>query len=753
MAADKPQFERYTERAYHAVLRAREEAQALGHAYVGTEHLLLGLLTDDGGIPLAALEERDLTAPRARAQIVRLVGTGSEPGSAEPPFTPRFKRLLLHVPEVAEGLGVNYVDPTHVLLALLDEDGGVALSVLRNFGVDTEALRADVLRRWEARSLIGGRIAPEGGHGDGTRPDPRAAMRDAEPSEEPGSALEPVPTHVDRPATEDGLGRARLAEVLAERLRRVRGEDTERPTGSWAARREKLHRDRAAAARTGSFMVHVHAPWGAGKSSFLNFLAEDLRNVRALGGPWWKRVLAALQPRVPRDDRASQWIVAEFSAWRHQRLVPPWWWLLAAIRRSCGRELWRMQRGRWVWFHVRDLAWRAWNARAAWLAVLLAGALVATAAGSHWFGLEGRSLTAVRTAVLTTSAAFALGVALWGHIAGTSRWLAFGSADGAVRFLRRSHDPLGVYQRRFRWLVRSAGRPIAVFIDDLDRCKPAYVVELLEGIQTLFSDEPVSYVVAADRTWLHGSFASAYEAFRGIVGEPGRPLGFLFLEKTFQVSMEIPPMTFAGRDAYWRALMHPAARPAVGAADRREEAGGAAHVDFSDAQSEEQIERRIVELVAEGLREQDVVRAAVRKLNSPGMELRLEQLLSEFAPLVENNPRSMKRLLNAYGIERDRLVLERRAPTREERRELILLTILRLRWPLLAEHLARHPEDAELFGAEAPSPPPEHPFAALAGNRELRRLFDGELVDARLDVDVLRRHSGWDLHQPSSVGA
>ena len=79
-----------------------------------------------------------------------------------------------------------------------------------------------------------------------------------------------------------------------------------------------------------------------------------------------------------------------------------------------------------------------------------------------------------------------------------------------------------------------------MIVDDLDRCKSEYVVALLEGIQTLFADEPVAFVIAADRTWLCQSFATAYGAFDPVVGEPGRPLGYLFLEKTFQVSMSDP---------------------------------------------------------------------------------------------------------------------------------------------------------------------------------------------------------------------
>jgi hypothetical protein len=733
--AGPAQFERYTERARQVLVVADEVARSLNHNYYGTEHLLLGVVRNEG-VAAAVLAGAGVTAPEVREAIVHFIGRGDEGAEGALPFSPRARRALDRAPDLADLLGAKAVGPEHILLALLSEREGVAAAILRQHGVDSAAVSEQLLRLLD-------RDAPDAKTSAITDDEPSVAdaaavvgLEFADPS-----GLERVPTHADRPATADALGRGRLAEVLAERMRRVRGEDTEHEAGTRRARRRKLRADRRAAARAGSFMIHVHAPWGAGKSSFLNFLAVELRNLRR---PW--PLLDGLRMRAPRDEGASQWIVAQFSAWEHQRLTPPWWWLLTALRRSCGRELWRIHRGRWTWFHARDLAWRAWNARTAWIAALLVAACVAVAAASDWFGLQDRSFAALGATALAGSAVLALAATVWGRVAGTSRWLAFGSADGAARFLRRAHDPLGVYRRRFRWLVRSAGRPIAVFIDDLDRCKPEYVVELLEGIQTLFTDEPVTYVVAADRTWLCESFTAGYQAFDAVVGEPGRPMGFLFLEKTFQVSMEIPPMSYAERDDYWRGLMHAARSISVSVSDR-------ARPDFSGAGTEQQIEERIEQLVSTGHDEDAVLRAAVRKLNAPMLESQLERLLSVYAPLVENNPRSMKRLLNAYGIERDRLIRERRSPSVAERRELILLTILRLRWPLLAEHLAKHPEDAGLFGIDEADVPNDHPFAPLIRDRDVRGLFDGVLVDARLDADALRRYSGYSLRQSPSVGA
>ena len=110
------------------------------------------------------------------------------------------------------------------------------------------------------------------------------------------------------------------------------------------------------------------------------------------------------EPRRANDPHLSQWIVAEFSAWEHQRLEPPWWWLLAAMRRAIARELWRINRGRWLWFHVRDAWWHVWNARATLLALVLAGGLLLLAWLLDWFGLTGSDLTALKATAVSVTA-------------------------------------------------------------------------------------------------------------------------------------------------------------------------------------------------------------------------------------------------------------------------------------------------------------------------------------------------------------
>jgi len=662
------------------------------------------------------------------------------------PFTPRSKKILEYALREALSLGHNYIGTGHVLLGVIREGEGLANEILAKLDVDEDALREATIRelngpvgRTELNQVRPNRPSSPGERQPSGSPSAETDKVDAPDNE--SEAIESVPTHGDRPATLDELGRARLAAVLAERMRRVRGEDTEARPGNARERRSKLAKEATEARKTGSFMVHVHAPWGAGKSSLLNFLAADLRNrvpMPGLSGSISLRRLARVvfRLRQPRNPDLLRWIVVEFSAWEHQRLIAPWWWLLTAVQRSCSRELWRVHRGRWLWFWARDIAWRLWNARAAFVTLLLLAGAFALAWAFDWFGLLDESLSTVRTVILTATATIALAGTIFGLVRGMSRWLAVGSADGAVRFLKRSHDPLGVYRQRFRWLVRSCRQPITVFIDDLDRCKPQYVVELLEGIQTLFASEPVAYVVAADREWLCESFANAYRDFESSVGSPARPLGFLFLEKTFQISLEIPPMSHEDRNRFWGGLLRIGpngdGRPETSAQ------GSAASDELAGAKTQTEIEEGVDDLIRRGADRDEVLQAAVRRLNAPEVEAaQLEQLLRQFAPLLEGNPRSMKRLMNAYGIERDRLVRDGHLLTKTERRQLVLLTILRLRWPLFAEHLRRHPNDVRFFdGASAPG---NHPYVALFRDTAVRRLFDGTEVDVRIEAAQLEQ--------------
>jgi ATP-dependent Clp protease ATP-binding subunit ClpA len=139
-------FERFTERARQVVVLAQDEARGLRHNYIGTEHLLLGLLREEKGIAAGVLASLDVTAEEVRAQVARIVGHGDETATGQIPFTPRAKRVLELSLREALTLGHNYIGSEHILLGVVAENEGVAARILLDFGAGPEKIRSEVLR-------------------------------------------------------------------------------------------------------------------------------------------------------------------------------------------------------------------------------------------------------------------------------------------------------------------------------------------------------------------------------------------------------------------------------------------------------------------------------------------------------------------------------------------------------------------------------------------------------------------------------
>lgn len=143
---------RYTSRARAGVARARDEALEMGHNYVGTEHLLLGILVDPEALSVKVLDALGVPPDDLRAAVVEASGPRSpdHPSGVGPPFTPRARRVLDLTRGESLRLGHNYVGTEHLLLALVAEEDGIAGRVLRAQGVDTDRARAEVVRALSA---------------------------------------------------------------------------------------------------------------------------------------------------------------------------------------------------------------------------------------------------------------------------------------------------------------------------------------------------------------------------------------------------------------------------------------------------------------------------------------------------------------------------------------------------------------------------------------------------------------------------
>ena len=139
-------FERFTERARQVVVLAQDEARALKHNYIGTEHILLGLLREEEGLAARVLDQLDITVEEVRAQVARIVGQGDEVTTGQIPFTPRAKKVLELALREALSLGHNYIGTEHILLGLVRENEGVAARILLDFDADAEKIRNEIIR-------------------------------------------------------------------------------------------------------------------------------------------------------------------------------------------------------------------------------------------------------------------------------------------------------------------------------------------------------------------------------------------------------------------------------------------------------------------------------------------------------------------------------------------------------------------------------------------------------------------------------
>src|SRR5215467_1827024 len=155
-------FERFTDRARKVMALANQEAQRFNHEYIGTEHILLGLVKEGSGVGATVLKNLDIDLRKVRLEVEKLVKSGPDMVTmGKLPQTPRAKKVIEYAIEEARNLGHNYVGTEHLLLGLLREKDGVAAQVLMNLGLKLEEVREEVL------NLLGAGVESEGASGAG----------------------------------------------------------------------------------------------------------------------------------------------------------------------------------------------------------------------------------------------------------------------------------------------------------------------------------------------------------------------------------------------------------------------------------------------------------------------------------------------------------------------------------------------------------------------------------------------------------
>jgi len=173
-------FERFTDRARRVVVLAQEEARMLDHNYIGTEHILLGLIHEGEGVAAEALTSIGIGLDAVRGQVEQIIGKGGAVPTGHIPFTPRAKKVLELALREALQLNHNYIGTEHLLLGLVREGEGVAAQVLQTLGGDLDRVRQAVIRRLRELGQAPSAPREEEIEGEGTLRGPRCPRCDAD---------------------------------------------------------------------------------------------------------------------------------------------------------------------------------------------------------------------------------------------------------------------------------------------------------------------------------------------------------------------------------------------------------------------------------------------------------------------------------------------------------------------------------------------------------------------------------------------
>jgi hypothetical protein len=510
---------------------------------------------------------------------------------------------------------------------------------------------------------------------------------------------------------EDELGRRAVAEALKDQLSR-------------------LHTD----FRGRSFLVHVDGAWGAGKSTILRFLHELIELSHREGNSG--------------DTSSGDWLVITYDAWRQARVGPPWLTVLQALRTMV-----RSEQRNVTWFSIKERARLV--GRWQWIAASVMLATAIALIGLVVLGGSNLSLTSFGDVVKLLGGLLPLAAALWLIASSAGRFVTLDSRRSARTFLDTRADPMEDLTSHFDWVLRQAGKPVLLLIDDLDRCPETFVVELLDSIQKLMRDPdpihgaavsdrraaPLMVIVAADGRWLRSSYDNTYASLASAVKEPGATIGSLFLEKIFQLSVPVPTLSDDLRSAYLASMLAETqgpsqlmAGPSTELVQRLHEAAPEDRLGVLAAATP--IER--VKAAPEAVRllvVEDHARAVTK------------HALEQYADLLDPTPRAMKRFVMEYFMLRAVRTAEGSVV---ERGPLALWTIVLTRWPLLAELLRNSPPSVQLFGSTPQQIPSSVPADIidlfLDPPQELRNVMNHP--DGPLDAERIRDASGQGVSPP-----
>lgn len=527
-------------------------------------------------------------------------------------------------------------------------------------------------------------------------PKKSAQTPDSTPSSEPKKKIiDAMRSHEDAPAVKDQLGRQPFAKVLASRLSEHR-----------------LDKEGKRKPHEGSFFLHIDGEWGSGKSSVLNMIRAELnpRFKRKLeltnfleeerANPtltheqmWWKE--KDLQ-RSSKPSPEDPWIVVDFNAWREQRNKPAWWAMMTQLYLTGRRAV------SWPRKIALFTLWNLWRLRYNIAPLLMLGGIIIFSLSnliSSELNFFGRNLSIDFKALGQI-----LGVLT--VIGGVWQQLLIGSGQRSQKIEELRSDPYGPVMRLFDRMIKIIDRPVLVMIDDLDRCEETYVVSLLESIQTMLRDAPISYLIAGDKRWIISSFEARYLTFSDAMADPGRGLGHLFVDKLFQLSAPLPAVQTHDLESFWSGLLmeeleDDAGGERAGQSEATESASRRAEARIAEAREQARKELRgIVDQLeiqskidaaadaGDTVMERAFSAEAAIQISSPESARKLEHRYRPYVVLTEPNPRSLKKLVNFLALQQAMVYLEGRKVQPDL---LARWCIVQMRWPQFATELASNP--------------------------------------------------------------
>ena len=540
----------------------------------------------------------------------------------------------------------------------------------------------------------------------------------------------------------DYLDRADTALALAGRLNEIW--DTKNPNDDGMISQEGLKP---------GYVVHLDAPWGGGKTSFAEFVARILNPWRIEGKyPKWLADLHLEDNKTWQIPYRRPWYIVRFNAWQHQHINPPWWAFYQAIRKQCmsamrdetnhrkesempppvGANGYRNEFSRWVnWLycHLLEFKWRLFTPKF-WMSLIV----LATTITALYYLVDAGLVEIARNktkpaadAANATSPGFAsilvtvlLGgaVTLWKLFEGLSKTLLPGTPQAAENYSTGYGDPLERFRGHFARMMVRFNRPILVIVDDLDRCKPEFVVELVRGMQTILVSPRIVFILLGDRDWIEKSFAHVHKEMEGIDVGPEHEFGARFVEKAIQFSFVLPDIDSDERANYVRRLLE-VKKPDNGDQEKIE-------VDEKHEEALEQVERQMnaaIDVQQFDRREQraaeiiqtaefqslpDDVRKkfelknarklARRSVSDTSVTEGTAHMIEALVPVMPPNPRQIKRIINALSMLQHIARLEdpQHSPGSKNWKILARWVVLMIEWPKTWYTLTHHPELADL---------------------------------------------------------